>query len=482
MKKIKHSILYSLGIAVLWMSAGSCKKSFLEITPQRKLIAKSINDYEKSLFSLDLVNMGTDAQIAMGDEVSAIDPFFTGASQRTQALFRWADVVYLPADNPAEMQVPMQNIYLFNKVIEEVMHATDGTAEAKRSLQAQAKTARAWTYFMLINYFGKPYHAGTAATDPGFPIIDKADVTQTTFTRATVQEVYDFILNDLNTAIPDLPAQLTHRMRLCKATGEGLLGKIYLFMGKPNEALPHLNNAFAALAGSAIPAGLYDYNSRFGSGGSFLPIGLFGPTYPSTINNEENIFAKQSSNGWSFTNSELLLSVEAAVLYGASDLRMNFFVNTAYPSGNFPNNMKRRRGPGTAQIGFTVPDLYLLRAETKARLDDLTGARADLEALRAKRMPIADASISDAVASNKNELIEFILEERIREFAVIGYRWFDMRRLSVDPDFSHTVGTTHKLYNDQGIVTATYTLKPERLTMRFAPKIIDLNPGLENNP
>ncbi len=150
--------------------------------------------------------------------------------------------------------------------------------------------------------------------------------------------------------------------------------------------------------------------------------------YPSTINNEENILAKQASNSWSFINSELLLTVEAAALYGASDLRMNFFVNTAYPSGNFPNGMKRRRGPGNAQIGFTVPDLYLLRAETKARLDDLAGARTDLEALRAKRMPIADAPIPDAVATNKTELIRFILEERIREFAVTGYRWFDMRR------------------------------------------------------
>ncbi|MBO9633562.1 MAG: RagB/SusD family nutrient uptake outer membrane protein [Chitinophagaceae bacterium] len=482
MKKVKFSILYSLGFAALAVSSGSCKKSFLEITPKGKLVAKSVNDYEKSLFSLDLVNMGTDAQIAMGDEVAAIDPYFSGSNFRTQSLFKWEDVNYLPADNPAEMAVPMQNIYLFNKVIEEVMKATDGTDEAKRSLQAQARAARAWTYFMLINYFGKPYNAATAASDPGFPIIEKADVTQTKFTRATVQQVYDLILNDLNTALPDLPAQLTHRMRLCKATGEGLLGKVYLFMGKPNEALPHLNNSFTAMAASALPTGLYDYNIRFGAGGSFLPISMFGPTYPSTINNEENILAKQVTNNWGFANSELLLSQEAAALFGPSDLRMNFFANSAYPSGNYPNGMKRRRGPGTAQIGFTVPDLYLLRAETKARLNDLPGARTDLEALRAKRMPATDAPIPNAIATDKNALIRFILEERIREFAVSGYRWFDMRRLSVDPEFSNTIGNTHKLYNDQGVVAATYTLRPERLTMRFAPKIIDLNPGLDNNP
>lgn len=482
MKKIKQIILYSLGIAVLSVTTGGCKKSFLEITPKGKLLLQSVNDYEKALFSLDLVNMNTDAQIVMGDDVAAVDPYFNGTTFRTQGLFKWDDVVYLPNDNPVEMQVPMQNIYLFNKVINEVMQSTDGTEESKRSIQAQARTARAWTYFMLINFFGKPYNAATAASDPGFPIIEKADVTENKFTRASVQEVYDFILKDLTTALPDLPAQLSHRMRLCKTSGEGILGKVLLFMGKPNEALPHLNNSFAALANSTVAAGLYDYNIRLGVGGSFLPIGIFGPTYPSTIQNEENLLAKQSINNWAFTNSELVLSPEAASLYKASDLRLIFFTNAAYSSGNYPNGLKRRRGPISAQFGFTIPDLYLLRAETKARLNDLEGARTDLENLRKKRMPVADAPIPDAIATVKNDLIRYILEERIREFALNGYRWFDMRRLSVDPEFSNTIRNTHKLYNDQGTVTATYTLKPERLTMRFAQKIIDANPGLENNP
>ena len=481
MNKSNYSIIY-LAAFVLLSAVSSCKKSFLEITPKGKLIAKTTSDYEKSLVVLDVLNLGTDAQMVMGDEVAAIEPHFSGSALRTQRLFRWEDAIYQQGQDPVEMAIPMQNVYLYNKVINEVMGSTGGTEAEKKSLLAQAKAGRAWTYFLLINYYGKPYLASTAAGDPGFPIIKEADVTKNTFTRASVKEVYDFIVDDLSTAIPDLPAQITHRMRMSKAAGEAILGKVYLFMGRSGDALPMLNNALTDMANSTIAVGLYDYNLRFGAGGSFLPIGLFGPTYPTTVNNEENILAKQVSYPWGFVNNEILLKPATLALYAGNDLRHNWFTETAYPSGTFPNGMKRRRGPNTSQIGMTVPDLYLLRAETKARANDLTGARTDLETLRGKRMPAASAPIPDAIATDKNALIRFILEERIREFSVLGYRWFDMRRLSVDPDFSNTIGNTHTLYNADGTVASTYTLKPERLTLRFAQKTIDLNPGMANNP
>ena len=62
-----------------------------------------------------------------------------------------------------------------------------------------------------------------------------------------------------------------------------------------------------------------------------------------------------------------------------------------------------------------------------------------------------------------------------------GFRWFDMRRLSVDPVYKATVGTSHSLYSATG-ATSTFILRPDRLVLRFPQKIIDSNPGLNNNP
>ena len=96
-------------------------------------------------------------------------------------------------------------------------------------------------------------------------------------------------------------------------------------------------------------------------------------------------------------------------------------------------------------------------------------------------MPAASVAVPANIASQRVSLLKFILEERIREFAAQGYRWFDMRRLSVDPLFSN-VSYKHQVFDMDGKVVATFPLKPERFTLQLPPKVIDLNPGMENNP
>lgn len=459
----------------------SCKKSFLEVTPKGKLIAQNVSDYNLLLNNLELVNIDASAQVPMGDEVAAVEPYFSGAAVKTQRLFRWDNVVYEPSENAAETEVPLKNIYTYNKIINEVPAAADGTEQQKRSIQAEALAGRAWTNFLLINYFGKPYQAATAAADPGFPVLKQADVTETKFTRASVKEVYDFIIDDLTRAIPNLPEKTTHRIRMSKAAAEGLLGKVYLFMGKPNEALAQLNAAITDLGNSVIPVGLYDYNVTFGPGGDFLPIGLFGPLYPYTPNIRESLYGKQAFNYWTFSANELVITKKTADLYDATDLRLNFYAKAAFFGPDYPNGLLRKIGPSSLQFGVLVPDLYLLRAECKARLNDLTGAKEDVETLRKNRMPLASSAVPAAIASQQLSLLKFIFEERIREFAVNGYRWFDMRRLSVDPLFGNST-FTHTLYSETGSVLSTFTFKPERFVLRFPQKVMDENPGMQNNP
>ena len=460
----------------------SCSKDFLEIQPKGKLIARTLADYDLMLNNLDMMNTGTESQVVMGDDVAAVDPYFSGAQLKTQRLFRWDAMIYEPGENSTEMAMPMQNIYSVNAIINEVMQAAEGTEKQKKEVLAEAKVVRAWTYFLLINYFGKPYDPGTAAIDPGYPLITQADVTETRFTRATVKEVYDFIINDLQAAIPELPARTTHRLRMSKAAAEALLGKVYTFMGRFDEAIPFLNAAFADLANAIIPVELYDYNVAFTPGGAFTPIGMFGPAYPQVNYNTENVYAKQFINMWSFVNSELVMNAQTAALFKSSDLRLRFYSSMPFPFGTaYYSGMLRRMGPVANQYGILLPELYLLRAECQARMNNLAIAKEDVEALRSKRMPLSDATIPPAIASDKDQLTRFILEERIREFALQGFRWFDMRRLSVDPLFNTTVGYTHTLYNASGPVT-TYTLQPERFVLRFPQKIIDQNPGMQNNP
>jgi hypothetical protein len=485
MKNNIRNIKYVLFLCLM-VGFSSCQDDFLEITPKGRIISKTVSDYNLTLNNLSLVNVinafGVGAaQVPMGDEIAAFDPYFSGVAARHQRLFRWEDIVYEPDENAVEMSMTMQSIYIYNAIINGVMDATDGTELTKKSLQAEALAGRAWTYFLLINYYGLPYSESTASTAAGFPIVKDADVTLTGFSRASVKEVYDFIIEDLTTAIPNLPQQTSSRLRMSRSAAEGLLGKVYVFMGRYSDAITHLNSSIEGIATSSNPTRLYDYNVTFGTGGAFMPIGMFGPAFPTLPNNQEIVYAKQFSNNWAFFDNEIILKPSTVTLYGASDLRRNFYSTSAFYGGPYPNGMLRRVGPAAVQFGVVVPELYLLKAECEARLNQLPAAVADVEALRRKRMPVVDAAVSSSVAGNQEALVKFILEERIREFAVQGYRWFDMRRLSVDPVYNQTVTYTHTLFDATGNVLENYQLRPERFALRFPQKVMDQNPGMTNN-
>jgi len=458
-----------------------CKKSFLEVEPKGKLIATTVTDYDLLLNNSELINTGgANAHVFMSDEVAAAEPYFSAAEPRTQRLFRWSAAVYEPQEDAPETQSLLRQLYIYNKIINEVVHATGGSDAQQRSIRAEAMAGRAWVNFMLINYFGRPYKASSAASDPGFPIIQQADVTATKYTRASVQEVYDFILQDLTKAMPDLAAQPAFRIRMSKPAAEGLLGKVYMYMGKFDLALPLLDDALTHLQGSPAAVHLTDYNAAFAPGGEFLPVSFFGPTTPLLADDVETLYGRQFSN-FQITSSELVISPATVALFGSSDQRLNFYAPTPFPFGdNYPAGLLRRMGPLTTSYGVVLPDLLLLRAECRARAGDLPGAVADLESLRSHRMPAADASVPSATATDQLALLQYVFEERIREFASQGVRWFDMRRLSVDPLFPGLT-LSHNIYGEDGTPTKL-TLPSERLVLRLPPKILNENPGMPDNP
>ncbi|HEY4150600.1 MAG TPA: RagB/SusD family nutrient uptake outer membrane protein [Chitinophagaceae bacterium] len=491
MKKTTRYIQATTLALVLAVLLGSCKKSFLELQPKGKIIAQNTSDYDLMFNNLNILSNSLDVGIPMGDEVIAMDNYYTSALARTQRLFSWSDVVYDPGVLASEMSTLMTTLYLFNKIANEVPASTGGTDQQRKALLAEAKANRAFNNFWLINMYGKPYNAATAATDPGYPIVTAADVTQTSFTRASVQAVYDFIVQDLTEAIPDLPVAIRARARMGKTAAEALLGKVYIFMGNYAAAKTQLDNAVTDLAATGggttlTTMSMYDLNVTMVPGGTWGYTTATATTYftgvPSQAINTEYICCRQlTSNPWSFTGNELVMSPQAAALFTASDKRLNFFTSKPYQvsTGYALAGALRRNGPIIVQNGETIPELYLLRAECKARLNDLTGAKADLETLRTKRMSAADATVPTTLT--QTQMIQFVLNERIREYALQGFRWFDMRRLSVDPLFSGTT-YSHTEYSATGTVTATYSLRPERYTMRFPQAIIDQNPGMENNP
>lgn len=486
---MKKLIIFSIAILSVLTS---CKKGWLEVVPQGSLVAVTTDDYDKLMndggFYAYTTSGGFQEAQLMGDEVGAVTPYFINKNVIRDRLFQWQDDIFPTADvTSLKLRVSLTQLYQLNKIIDEVMNSTGGTEQQKRGILAEAQATRAFTVFNLANYYCKPYLSSTAAADPGFPTPTKADVSVNDYQRGTLQQTYDFIVKDLSAALVSIPAKQVYVTRMSKPAVEGLLGKVYLFMGRYNDALPLLKAALADVAANKQTS-LYDYNQTFAPGGSFLPINATqGPNSPGQRMDDQQeavvskVFYSGPINGNQTGNDGLVLTPQVQALYDALDFRLKFYTNKNANNSINADGRLRKYGVRYSRFGLQLSELYLLSAECKARVNDLPGAITDVVTLRKNRMPAAIATVPVSVAADQTALIKFIIDERTREFAGEGYRWFDMRRLSVDPIFAGAV-FTHAMYNADG-TTTVYTLKqPTRLVLRFPRDIMDANPNITNNP
>lgn len=483
-------------LMLLCIGTTSCKKDFLNVVPKGKQVAITTQDYNLLMNNPDLYLKsfagGWQSLVLMGDEVAAEGSYFNNAQLVSQNAFKWNADIFQPTDIDWSVRLWLEEMYTLNKVIIEVPASAAGSEQQKLEIRAEAMANRAFINFQFVNFYGKPYLAATAGTDPGFPLIKTADITEKNFIRNTVQEDYDAIISDLNVAIANLPAaHAGGKTRFSKASAEGILGKVYLFMGKNAEALAMFNAAFTDNAAATVPARLYDYNAEFADGGMFVPIQYNGPnSSPGNDYNDvtESILARtfynSSYSGNGFENDFLVLAPKMQALFGASDLRLNFYAaEFPYQTPN-PSGRLSKYAVSYSKFGLQISELYLLRAEAKARLNDMAGAKADVETLRKSRMPAVEATIPTVDMASQKTLLQFIFDERLREFASEGYRWLDMRRLSVDPLFEGAT-YTHTVYNDEvpnSTNLTTYTLNPVRLTLKLSPFVMNSNPQFTNNP
>lgn len=487
----KYTLVSAFALSLLVQF--SCKKEFLEIVPKGQKVLKTTNDYEQVL-NISNIQTFLPANIYMGDEMAAMQSFYTEIPPRMQRLFRYDDRIYDAGATPDEFSsaatneaIYIRRLYVFNKVINNVMDSEGGTDAQKKAILAQAKVLRAICNFMFLSDFSKPYNATTAATDLGIPDITKSDVNQTNFVRLSQKANYELMINDINESIPDLGI-LTHRRKISKLTAYTYLARIYFAMNNFTAAKTNLDLAFLEIPKANIPVALYDYNvvmNPAGGAQSWLPHNGFSYSgnKPQVINDTETIFNIDATKTLFSAPNTFVLSEETVKLFDLTDRRLyktddlDFDGVLVYPRG-----MRRPQFAFLEDVGPVLPDLYLMRAEARARTNDLAGAVQDVQALRVKRTSAAAAPVPSAIAADQNKLVRFILDERIRELFFTGNRWLDMRRLSQDPIYGDHVKYIHKTFADNGNVAQSFTLKPERFALKFGEIVLGTSNGLQENP
>lgn len=143
-----------------------------------------------------------------------------------------------------------------NKVIELAVEGKDSTTD---QLIGENYFLRAYSYFQLVNIFGRPYYQGKE--NLGVPIKINTDVNNLP-PRSTVGQVYDQVISDLLKS-ETLMSDNTSHIRATKIAAQALLSRVYLYMGDHQKAIDYANKVINSGERSLLPTNeLGDYSKK----------------------------------------------------------------------------------------------------------------------------------------------------------------------------------------------------------------------------
>lgn len=323
----------------------------------------------------------------------------------------------------------------------------------KKTAVAEARFLQGLVYFDLVRFFALPYDNTTTNNQLGAIIRDKAiyDYLNADLSaqRSKVSEVYSLIINNLQSAYSDLPAN--NSFYADKYTARALLARVYLQQQNYIQA--------AICANDVIINGGYSLSANFGA------------AFNHASKEREDIFSIQITTQ---TGDNQINNLYASTINGGrggditiSDKYVDKFTDINDSRRNFnyidPTNGKRLTSKFTDQYGDVViirlAEMFLIRAECNFRQGTNLGDTPinDVNKLKTR----ANASTLASITLNN------ILLERELELGFEGFLIHDIKRTK-----SSIIGQSETFLYDN-----KYLVFPIPLRELNSNKLISQNPG-----
>lgn len=324
----------------------------------------------------------------------------------------------------------------------------------------QASALRAFNYFYLAQLYQQTYVGNE--DQPCVPIITGVDaysVAQEQRPRATVREVYDYILQDLDMAEHLLSQTAVVRPGKQFVTPQviwGLRARIYMVMNRWEEAADYAQRVIAA--GVAAP-----YTREEVAKPTFNDINhnawLWGIDTEETDNTVATAIINWPSHMGSFSYGYAQVGAWRMVsqsLYNAipsTDVRKGWFLDGNRTSGNLndeqQNYVAQYGMPAYTQVKFApykdvlgtntnandiplmrIEEMHLILAEAQAMMGDAAAGAATLQNFVATYRDPAYV----CAATNAEEMREAVWMQRRIELWGEGHSYFDLMRMKKDVD------------------------------------------------
>ena len=417
----KFYILALAGVAAL----AGCSKSFTEQTPNDALsidqalgtpsgLQNAVNGLYSQLRSVSLY--GRDLPV-IGDVLA--DNAFVEIRNSGRYLTQY-NYTYVASDAVfGEIwSAAYTGILRANQII--TAAPTGGTVPQTK---AQAYAIRALLYFKLVTLYARPYTDDSTAL--GVPLILTYDPYRLP-TRSSKKDVYAQVVADLQAAYATAP-NYTSSIVLSKYAIEGMLARVYLYMGNNaaarTAALDVINNGGFTL----VPAAGYTAYWANSAIQSSKVETLFEVDADVINNNGYDDIGGIYINGY----QDIYASMQLYNLYTSTDIRKSVLVpgNTkstaaAILVNKYPN---AQSGDRDNLKVMRLAEVYLIAAEASVTINE-TDARTYLNTLSRLRDP---AFAGYTTTTTGPTLLNAIVQERRKELAFEGDRFFDLNRLKL---------------------------------------------------
>ncbi|MCY4778817.1 RagB/SusD family nutrient uptake outer membrane protein [Sphingobacterium sp. UT-1RO-CII-1] len=395
----------------------SCK-DYLDLKSDNTLLVPtSLNDFQALLNNPVNMNNGTTPSLVE----DWADDYFALASRvelfdvQIQNRYVWEiDQLLYPND----WSTCYRPIYYANFCLEGLpkIEKTDINKAQYDRIKGTALFFRAYFYLKLLWTFSPAYDEATSTTDLGIVLKEDTDF-NTRSVRSSVEEGYQKMLKDAQDALALLPVLSDIPTQPSKVAAHALLARAYLSMRKYDKALFHADETLK------ISDDLMDYNKPEDGveTTATIPLQKYNKEtiFYSEMNSYQSIFFMSSNGG--------RIDTVLYANFGENDLRRQFYF---VKSGDYYQNRGIYTGANFRYFsGLAFDEVYLIRAECKARLNDMEGAMEDLNHLLQYRYDNKVAFLRK-VAFDSKEALEIILLERRKSLIFRGLRLVDIKRLN----------------------------------------------------
>lgn len=296
-----------------------------------------------------------------------------------------------------------------------INNSEDGT-----SINGEAKFLRAFANFTLVQAFG------------GVPIFTASEVSPLDIEaveRNTADEVYAFVIEDLQAAIASLPETNTDG-RPSTYAAQALLAKVYMAQGNTVAAEPLLENVINNSGASLLT----EFADIFSNDNELNSEIIFAFQYSSSELNADKLgdldldLTNLFTTALSGSDSKILYPVtdDLTNAYSDSDVRSAATFNGTGIVKYLPEDLDGTNN-NSDYIVIRLADVILLYAEAVNENASLTIAET-VALLDNIRVRAGLSALTAASFNTRAQVEEAIKEERRLELAFEGQRWFDLVR------------------------------------------------------